>query len=92
MAKKVVRRKPVKSKSSVKKAGKSGKSSSTRTSVRHQRKHKSIEHGSKRKNVKKHVDTKRNASVRQKRKQHVVTKRRTKGQHEEEREVIEEFL
>merc|ERR1712071_555619 len=70
---------------------KSGPSSRTVTKVRHQTKNKNIEHGSKRNNTKKHVDTKRKNSLRQKRKQHVKTKRRTKGKHEEEREMAEEM-
>ena len=72
----------------LKKAGPSGR---TVTKVRHQTKNKNIEHGIKRNNTKKHVDTKRKDSVRQKRNQHVKTKRRTKGKHEEEREMTEEM-
>ena len=65
--------------------------SRTQTKVREQRKNMNVEHGIKRANVKRHVDTNKKDSVRQKRKQHVRTKRRTKGAHEEEREMVEEM-
>ena len=98
-------RKAMKSKSSSKSAGYSKDSmdmakstdvmnqpsSRTQTKVREQRKNMNVEHGIKRANVKKHVDTHKKDSVRQKRKQHVRTKRRTKGKHEEEREMVEEM-
>ena len=74
-------------KMSLKKGGPS--KSRTVTKVRHQTKNKNIEHGIKRNNTKRHVDTKRKDSVRQNRKQHVKTRRRTKGKHEEEREMEE---
>ncbi len=72
-----------------KKAGPS--KSRTVTKVRHQTKNKNIEHGIKRNNTKKHVDTKRKNTLRQKRNQHVKTKRRTKAKYEEEREMTEEM-
>ena len=68
---------------------KTAPSSRTVTKVRHQTKNKNIEHGIKRNNTKRHVDTKRKDSVRQKRNKHVKTRRRTKGKHEEEREMEE---
>ena len=48
-----------------------------------------MEHGRKRKNMKRATNTKRKNSLRQKRKQHIKTGRRNKGNHEEERDAVD---